>query len=274
MPKNSEEALRNSKGLAARILDIFIIANLAFLAFDVFIAHSVNAFALPAEWIPFYFAIGASVLLTIIRLGRTRLWKNYCCFAIGTSSICIGISGMFFHLGSEFFSNFTLKNIVYTAPFVAPLAFTGIGLLLIMNRMISDIDLEWSQWIVFIAWIGWCGNFILSVFDHAQNGFFNPSEWIPVFASAFAVGCLGTLFFVSPQPIFFRFCIIVLVINFIVGVAGFFLHLTADLQAPGVTQIDKFLYGAPIFAPLLFPNLSILAVLGVWTMFSKVRVKE
>ena len=274
MLKNSEEALRNSKGLAARILDIFIIANLAFLALDVFIAHSVNAFAHPAEWIPFYFALGASVLLTIIRLGRTRLWKNYCCLAIGTSAICIGISGMFFHLGSEFFSILTLKNIVYTAPFVAPLAFTGIGLLLIMNRMISDIDLEWSQWIVFLAWIGWCGNFVLSVFDHAQNGFFNPSEWIPVFASAFAVGCLGTLFLVSPQPIFFRFCIIVLVINFIVGVAGFFLHLTADLQAPGVTQIDKFLYGAPIFAPLLFPNLSILAVLGVWTMFSKVRVKE
>lgn len=274
MPKTSEGTQRNSKGLAARILDIFIIANLGFLAFDVFIAHSVNAFAHPAEWIPFYFALGASVLLTILHFGITGRWKNYCRLAIGWTSICIGISGMFFHLGSEFFSNLTLKNIVYTAPFVAPLAFTGIGLLLIMNMMISDRELEWSQWIVFIACIGWCGNFILSVFDHAQNGFFNPSEWIPVFASAFAVGCLGTLFFVYPHPIYFRFCIIVLVINFIVGVAGFFLHLSADLQAPGVTQIDKFLYGAPIFAPLLFPNLSILAALGIWTMFSKVRVKE
>ncbi|MCG9127400.1 hypothetical protein JT359_07360 [Candidatus Poribacteria bacterium] len=274
MHKNSDKTLLNSKGSAAKILDIFIVANLAFLALDVFIAHSVNAFAHPAEWIPFYFALGASLLLAIVRLGRTRIWKNYCCFTIGASAIGIGVSGMFFHLGSEFFSDLTLKNIVYTAPFVAPLAFTGIGLLLIMNRMISDKDLEWSQWIVFIAWVGWCGNFILSVFDHAQNGFFNPSEWIPVFASAFAVGCLGTLFFISPEPLFFRFCIIVLVINFIVGVLGFFLHLTTDLQAPGITQIDKFLYGAPILAPLLFPNLSILAGLGIWSMFSKVVVKE
>lgn len=55
--------MKNRKGLAARLLDIFIIANLAFLALDVFVAHSVNAFDHSAEWIPFYFSLGAPGLL-------------------------------------------------------------------------------------------------------------------------------------------------------------------------------------------------------------------
>ena len=47
MPENLEKTLETHSGLAARLLDIFIIANLAFLALDVFIAHSVNAFDHP-----------------------------------------------------------------------------------------------------------------------------------------------------------------------------------------------------------------------------------
>ena len=197
MPTNLEKTLETHSGLAARFLDIFIIANLAFLALDVFIAHSVNAFDHSAEWVPFYFSLGAPWATRIYRIYKkktmetlvpSRHWME--------CSICIGIAGMLFHLNSHFFSDLTLKNLVYTAPFVAPLAFTGIGLLLLMNGMIHDADLEWAHWVVFMAGCGWCGNFILSVFDHAQNGFFNPTEWLPVFTSAVAIGCLATLFFV------------------------------------------------------------------------------
>lgn len=269
MPENSEKTLRNHKGWAARLLNFFILANLAFLALDVFIAHSVNAFAHSAEWIPFYFSLGAPVLLALTMFRTEKRWKYRCRVAIGCGAICIGIAGMFFHLNSQFFSNQTLKNLVYTAPFVAPLSFTGIGLLLIMNSMIDDADLEWAQWVVLIAGAGWCGNFILSAFDHAQNGFFNPLEWLPVFTSAMVVGCLATLFFLPHQPFFFKFCGVVLGINFVVGIAGFFLHLAADLQAPAVEPIEHFLYGAPLFAPLLFPNLSLLGILGIWKLANK-----
>ncbi len=269
MPENLEKTREIHSGLAARLLDIFIIANLAFLALDVFIAHSVNAFDHPAEWVPFYFSLGAPGLLAFTVFTKKKRWKYWCRVSIGWSAICIGIAGMLFHLNSHFFSDLTLKNLVYTAPFMAPLAFTGIGLLLIMNGMIHDADLEWAHWVVFMAGCGWCGNFILSVFDHAQNGFFNPSEWLPVFTSAVAIGCLTTLFFVPHHPFFFKFCVVVLGINVIVGVAGFFFHLAADLQMPAVAQIDRFLYGAPLFAPLLFPNLSLLAILGIWKLSSR-----
>ena len=138
-----------------------------------------------------------------------------------------------------------------------------------MNGMIGDTDLEWSEWVVFMAGFGWCGNFILSVFDHAQNGFFNPSEWLPVFTSALAVGCLVTLFFVPHHSHFLKFCVVVLGVNFIVGIAGFFFHVGAGLQVAAVNRMEGFLYGAPVFAPLLFPNLSLLAMLGIWKLSSR-----
>ena len=261
--------MKNRKGLAARLLDIFIIANLAFLALDVFIAHSVNAFDHPAEWVPFYFSLSAPGLLAFTVFTTKKRWKYWCRVSIGWGAICIGIVGMLFHLNSHFFSDLTLKNLVYTAPFVAPLAFTGIGFLLIMNGMIHDADLEWAHWVVLMAGCGWCGNFILSVFDHAQNGFFNPAEWLPVFTSAVAIGCLTTLFFIPHHPFFLKFCVVVLGINFVVGVAGFFFHFAADLRVPAVERIDGFLYGAPLFAPLLFPNLSLLAILGIWKLSNR-----
>ena len=171
---------------------------------------------------------------------------------------------MLFHLSSHFFTDASLKNLVYAAPFVAPLAYAGIGLLLLLNNLILDTEPAWAKWVLFLAFCGWCGNFILSVLDHAQNGFFNSTEWIPVLTSALASSSIGTLLCMQRKQRFIPFCITVLCLNIIVGIAGFFLHLAADLHVPAIQDMDKVLYGAPLFAPLLFPNLSMLALLGIW----------
>ena len=52
------------------LLEYFIVINLAFLAIDVYIAHSINAFAHRAEWIPFIVSIAASPLLLVTRFLR------------------------------------------------------------------------------------------------------------------------------------------------------------------------------------------------------------
>ncbi len=49
---------------------------------------------------------------------------------------------------------------------------------------------------------------------------------------------------------------------FIQADRGFYLHLSANLAGPSGWW-ENFLYGAPIFTPLLFPNLAVLAVLGL-----------
>lgn len=47
--------------------------------------------------------------------------------AVGWESIVVGVAGLLIHLESQFFASQTIKNLVYTAPFVAPLAYGGSG---------------------------------------------------------------------------------------------------------------------------------------------------
>jgi hypothetical protein len=51
-----------------------------------------------------------------------------------------------------------------------------------------------------------------------------------------------------------------------VGVLGFWFHLRANLVEPGHSIFDKLVNGAPPMAPLLFPNLVGLALIGLWTL--------
>ena len=48
-----------------QLLEVFVLFNLAFLALDVFIAHSLNAFRHWTEWIPFYFSAVTAILLMV-----------------------------------------------------------------------------------------------------------------------------------------------------------------------------------------------------------------
>ncbi|HUN87807.1 MAG TPA: hypothetical protein VMU28_03390 [Terriglobales bacterium] len=51
-----------------------------------------------------------------------------------------------------------------------------------------------------------------------------------------------------------------------VRVWGFVLHASANLHGPSVHPFQNFVYGAPPMAPLLFPNLMVLGIIGLWQM--------
>jgi hypothetical protein len=57
---------------------------------------------------------------------------------------------------------------------------------------------------------GFVGNFTFSLMDHAGNGFFNPAEWIPVGASALAIGFLLTPLLVKVSQGFLSLCAVLL----------------------------------------------------------------
>ena len=115
----------------------FLVANIAFLAVDISLAHAVNAFEYRAEWIPIFFSGAATFLLLLaIALGgsepalrggegtgaiswRQRLARGIG-LAVGWGSIAVGIAGLIWHLRGDFFQEQTIKNLVYTAPFAAP----------------------------------------------------------------------------------------------------------------------------------------------------------
>jgi hypothetical protein len=251
------------------LLEVFVLFNLGFLALDIYLAHSTNSFRKLAEYIPFYFSVGAPAILLIgffFAERRRRLWKVLG-HAVGWIAILVGLTGVLYHLNSSFFDERTLKSLTYSAPFAAPLAYTGLGFLLVLNRMVDANSLEWSQWVLFMALGGFAGNFIFSLMDHASNGFFNPVEWVPVVASALAIGFLLTPLLARVSRKFLGLCVVLLLLQAAVGIWGFVLHALANLRGPSVHSFDNFVYGAPPFAPLLFPNLVALGLLALWRMW-------
>ena len=173
---------------------------------------------------------------------------------------------MILHLDSRFFYERTIRSLTYAAPFAAPLAYTGLGLLLIANRMVDARSRDWPMWILLLALGGFIGNFVFSLTDHAQNAFFSPMEWLPVVTGAFAIGFLIVPFLVEVTASYLRPCAAVLGIQAVVGVIGFGFHLSSVVHQPAATWFEKILSGAPPMAPLLFPNLSVLAGIALWVL--------
>ena len=251
-------------------VELFVTMNLAFLAADIYIAHSVNHFQKAAEYIPLYFSMAAPVVLALVIalrwVGRMQApWRDVG-YLVGWLAVLVGMGGVLYHLESRFFLDNTLKSVTYAAPFAAPLAYTGLGFLLIANRMVAPRSAEWARWIILLALGGFFGNFILSLTDHASNGFFAKTEWIPVISSAFATGFLIVPVIAPVTRRFLDMCLIVMFGQAFVGVLGFWFHLRANLVEPGHSLFEKLVNGAPPMAPLLFPNLVGLAFIGLWAL--------
>ena len=248
-------------------VELFIVANLAFLGLDIALAHSANAFARREEWIPVIFSGAAPLLLLPGLAGEQGAPRGAPASAIlvGAAAILVGILGMLLHLGSAFFARATLESLVYTAPFVAPLSYVGVGLLLLLNRMEAWDSAGWALWVLLLALGGFVGNLGLSLLDHAQNGFFRASEWIAVGGAAFATSFLLLVVLRPDDAVLRRACPAALALAAAVGLLGFGLHAAAIAARPG-PWLDRLLYGAPAFAPLLFPNLAILGGLGLWAL--------
>jgi hypothetical protein len=249
-------------------VEAFAIANIGFLTFDIFLAHSVNQFRERAEYIPLLFSASAPLVLLIALYFRKRkpiVWKVLGQI-VGWAAIVVGLTGVILHLESHFFYERTIRSLTYSAPFAAPLAYTGLGFLLVMNRMVDYETAEWAQWVLLMTLGGFIGNFVFSLADHAANGFFRKLEWVPVVASAFAVGFLAIPLLTRVSRAFIDACAAVLVLEAAVGLWGFFLHTSANLAGPSVHGFDNFVYGAPPMAPLLFPNLMVLGVIALWQL--------
>jgi hypothetical protein len=260
-------------------LEWFLVANIAFLGVDIWLAHAVNAYEHRAEWIPIVFSMAATLLLLLaIAIGGPRPslpgseafrpWRKrfarWLGLLVGWGSIVVGVAGLLYHLNADFFQEQTLKNLVYTAPFTAPLAYAGLGLLLILDRMVDARSLEWPRWVILLAAGGCAGNFVLSLADHAQNGFFYPSEWIGVVGGALAFGFLVAAVMVPESVSRLTMNLALMAIQIVIGLLGFYLHARADLANQLAPIWDRFIFGAPIFAPLLFADIALLAALGLW----------
>jgi hypothetical protein len=249
-------------------IELFALLNFAGLTVDIFLAHSENHFRRASEYIPLYFSIAAALALALLLAVRRRwpeAWRDGG-YLVGWLAVAVGLGGVVLHLDSQFFYERTIRSLTYAAPFAAPLAYTGLGLLLIVNRAVDAERPEWAQWILLLALGGFVGNFVFSLTDHAQNGFFNAAEWIPVVSSALAIGFLLVPFLVRVSAPYLLVCAAILAAQAGVGVLGFALHTAADMRQAAPTLLEKILSGAPPMAPLLFPNLVVLGWIALAAM--------
>lgn len=251
-------------------IEAFVWFNFVCLSLDIYLAHSTNQFRHETEYIPLYFSVIAPVVLLIgfiiwEQWGYVAVWRDLG-HLVGWVAVLIGLTGVILHLDSGFFYERTIKSLTYAAPFAAPLAYTGLGLLLIMNRMVRTDSAEWAHWVLLLAVGGFVGNFVFSLTDHATIGFFQPVEWLPVMSSAFAVSFLLVPFFIQVSRRFLVLCALVLMLQALVGVLGFFLHAAADLKGPSSSLFQNIVNGAPPLAPLLFPNLVLLGLIALWVL--------
>ncbi|SRR6266566_31760 len=249
-------------------VEAFAILNIGFLTFDIYLAHSVNQFGNRAEYIPLWFSATAPLVLVAALTQRNRrliYWKIVG-QVVGWSAILVGLTGVILHLESSFFYERTIRSLTYSAPFAAPLAYTGLGFLLVMNRMVDSESVEWPQWVLLFTVGGFIGNFVFSLTDHAENGFFFAVEWVPVAASAVAIGFLCVPLLMRVSRLFIDVSAAVLILEAGVGLWGFVLHTMGNLQGPSLHAFDNFIYRAPPMAPLLFPNLMVLGIIGLWQL--------
>jgi len=264
-----------------------VASNLGFLVLDVFLAHSINAFRHPAEWIPILYAAPAAAALganLALRgpWGADRshgrgaggdAWRagvgRWVGVLVGWGGISVGVAGLLWHLDSGFFRETTLESLVYSAPFSAPLAFAGLGFLALLNRLVPPDGREWARWVLFLAWGGFVGCFALALGDHAQNGFFQPAEWIAVAAGAAAVAFLAIPLAARVPRSYLTALLGVLAAEAVIGGIGFALHLLPVAEGGEAPLLERILYGAPPFAPLLFADLALLGALAVWDLREK-----
>ena len=245
------------------ILELFIIVNYGFLILDIFYAHSINSFSHHGEWIPLIFSMMAVIFL-LINFLVVKINKKIICYLVAFFSIVVGTVGIYFHLESQFFQNTSLRSLIYTAPLIAPLAYSGLGLLLFLNSILTSTNKYYGIWIIVISYMGFVGNFFLSLLDHAQNGFFYFSEWIPVISSAMAMIFIPICLNNFCDKRYNRIIFFILSLQIFVGILGFLFHLYPIFQNKSQNIIELILYGPPILAPLLFCNLSLLMGFGIW----------
>src|SRR3982751_4477727 len=133
-------------------VEAFVLFNFLCLTLDIYLAHSTNQFRRESEYVPLYFSAAAPFVLLVgliarERYGRAAVWRDLG-YLVGWVSVMVGLAGVILHLDSRFFYDRTIKSLTYAAPFAAPLAYTGLGLLLIANRMVDARTREWPLWML------------------------------------------------------------------------------------------------------------------------------
>ena len=269
-----------------QLMLIMLALNELLLGLETFIAHLISGTIVPYEWIPIIFGPTAAILLVIAGLiaQRQRGTANVIATIVYLTSIAVGLLGAYFHLIRAMRpyalpgDRLSVPLLVWAPPILGPLTFSLVGMLGISSVWIEDppdsgilrllrgkrihLPLSETRAMFLLVSLASLATVISSVLDHARTDFSNPWLWIPtsvgIFATVVAV-LLGFTENPSRGDIFTYFAAMSLML--LVGVVGFYLHISEDLTSKGTLLVERFIRGAPPLAPLLFTNIGALGLI-------------
>ncbi len=276
-----------------RLWLFFLTFNFAFLSFDTYIAHFLGHFfdifiknnANPSdthivwgEYIPVIFSLIFTIFLLISAITdiKTKRLKNWIKL-LSYLSIIVGVLGFYFHISHNFF--FTkvniVENIIFGPPLLAPVMYIILSLY-ILSILGEDTPVsntiqkrKRNTFLIYITAVQVLIVVLLSTFEHSHNYFSSIYEWIPIiigfFTFSFLLFCATLL---NDEGKFNKGLLTQIYFTLIfgslfIGVLGFGFHVyrNATQHIPGISKYFKSFVGSPIFAPLLFANISIFLIL-------------
>ncbi|HDR06402.1 MAG TPA: hypothetical protein ENN88_02090 [Candidatus Coatesbacteria bacterium] len=244
-----------------RLLLAFVGVNLLGYAADCTLAHWSTGFY---HWgmlvsLLWPLAAGVPVILFVFRtpgrLGRVLL------HIAAAGSLLVGVAGFLWHLAGQFLIVPRLESLVYSAPLLGPAVLAALGLLLFLYLRPPKGGLY--RPLLLLAAASFLGLALMSLQDHAQNGFFHWSEWSPVIVGLFAAAVYAVAFFRGPGGRVLRLACAWAVL--LIGLAGTYFHVAAFLRH-AAPLIERFALLAPPFAPILLCDAALFALLAdLWS---------
>lgn len=247
-----------------QILLLFLAFSFVATSADVALAHSQNRFIPVYEWIPvIYPLLAAGVIVSYLFWPGDRVVRYIYMFVM-IVGIPIGLLGLFFHvIGNSVNSGYLWNWFIFGAPVLAPLAITGMCLF-----GLAIMESNPRVWLRLVA-LGFLVLALTAFLDHAQTHFESLYTWVPVIAGIFGflvtwqVG--GKVTEDSGDMIkdlqLANFFYAAMVVMIIVGAAGAYFHVITDLHATVQMPWRRFIYHAPVLAPMLFAQLGMLGCL-------------
>lgn len=265
---------------------LLIAVNLFFLGGETYLAHSISGTIVPREWIPILFGplSGALLLVAGLVARRRRMTANLIATLVFAASAVVGILGTVYHWARWVLPNaaagerFQVLLILYAPPLLAPATFALVGLmglsaawherpvdsgqLILPGGLWLHMPYSKSQAYFLLVAAGTLITLISSVVDHALTHFENPWVWVPVVTGVFATAVFFALGFTAhPGRADLTTYTAAAALLLLTGAAGFGLHVWRNTYGLGGFVIERFIRGAPAFAPLLFANMGLFALI-------------
>jgi len=238
----------------------FIAMNYLMMSLDCTLVHWSSGF----DHIGMYFSAGWPLLAALPFIFFTfkppKKTGRGVSLVVSLASVAVGIAGLAWHLLGQFFEAPGLQSLIYSAPILAPLGLTVLGIMTLAIIYPPKEGLT-RRLIGFMAlWM--LGLALLGLQDHARNNFYEWGEWIPIVVGVFSMIVFGLYALFYKKMNGNGLLLTTTLILFATAAVGAVMHTVAFFEAT-VPLVQKLSQAAPPLAPTLFGDAAIFVLIAL-----------